>query len=363
MNHMATLLLYNSELSSAADKVFGIPLKKIDPRFLLAFNNEIKEMDLKQQLEISRMYLELLNPMVIAGIEKKKRQQKGNTIGAEYFSISDRLDPTLSTTGLFYEYYNSKDNIHRFMITQSSMSPIQIDSAFVENTGRNLLGMEYKYTINSKEDKKTFFRGRIEKDNENDFYFQAGLGYSKAVGTNFTALQLDAFPVRSGPGHVLNLYRIMFNGYQELPIGKKLKQILALESNYYTDIEYDATLVARLEYNILKLEKFQLEPLLEASIGRGSVDRRLGYPYWMAENRLYGGGGAQLTMGNDTTKFKLISDIAIFAEYDQPNFERYTGTIAYRLTDFTTINGAFEFYTIENFYSNVFSFGLQYKFK
>lgn len=363
MNHMANLLLYNSELKSAANKVFGIPLKNIDPMFLSAFNNEVKEMDLKEQLEMSRMYIELLNPLVIATIEKKKRQQMGNSLGAEYFSISDRLKPTLTNTGLFYEFYNPKGNSHRLMVTQGTMSPIQIDSFIAENTRRELLGIEYKHSINLKEEKKIYFRGRIEKDNKNDFYIQAGLGYSKAKDEKFKALQLEVFPVRSGPGHVLNLYRVFLNGYQEFPLGGKFKHILALESNYYTDQEYDAILLARLEYKLLKLEKFQLEPLVEASVGSGTVDRRFAYPYWMAQNRIYAGGGFQVTMGNENTKFHLTSDLGIFAENDQTNFERYTGTLAYRLTDYMTLNATFEFYTIENFYSNVLGFGLQYKIK
>ena len=154
----------------------------------------------------------------------------------------------------------------------------------------------------------------------------------------------------------------MFNAYKEIPLDKRFLHILGLESNYYTDGEYDTTLLGSLKYSLFKQTKFQFGPLLETALGRGSIDRRLGYPYWLAKKRIYGGGGAQLTLGNEETKFKLITDFGIFAESEQPNFERYTGTLSYRLADYTSLNGSFEVYTIKNFYSNVFRLGLQYKF-
>lgn len=361
-NHMATLLLYNGEVNEAAKITIGVPMHVRDVKLLAVLNNEVKQMDLQPQLEFYRVFQELLNLSLVIDIQKKERKEQGSSLGMEYFSINNKLDPTLSSFGLYYDYFNKKGNRHRFMLIRSAMLPIEMETLLPDNMERQLFGVDYRFDLHPNNDKNHYFHVRIEKDDTSTFYFQAGIGFNKNKGKKFTALQLEIFPVRSGPGHVLNIYRCMFNVYKEIPLGNRFLQILALESNYYTDGEYDATILANLRYDIFKESKFQFGPLLEGALGRGSIDRRSGYPYWLAKKRIYGGGGAQLTLGNDKTRFKLITDFGIFAENEQPNFERYTGNLSYRLADYTTLNSSFEVYTIKNFYSNVFRMGLQYKF-
>jgi hypothetical protein len=174
---------------------------------------------------------------------------------------------------------------------------------------------------------------------------------------------LDAFPVRTGPGHALDIYRIRFNGYKEIALGKSFKNIISLESNYYTDDEFETTGLLRLEYALLNMKKFKISPLLETSYGFGTLNRRDGFPYWIANNRLVGGGGILFTIGSPLTNFQFTTDISLFAERDQPNFERYMGQLTYKIKKFTQIRAAYEIYTIDDFFSNVFQLGLGYRFK
>jgi hypothetical protein len=81
------------------------------------------------------------------------------------------------------------------------------------------------------------------------------------------------------------------------------------------------------------------------------------------EKRVYGGGGFVLGIGTDKSAFQMVADATVFGEINQFGFERYTGNLSYRIKDFSTLNAGFEVYTIENFYSNVFQFGMVYNFK
>ena len=191
--HMATLLLYNGEVNEAAKITIVIPMHERDAKLLAVLNNEVKQMDLQPQLEFHRVFQGLLNPSVVMDIKKKERKQQGSSVGVEYFSINNKLDPTLSSFGLYYDYFNKKGNRHRFMLTRSSMLPIEMDTILPDNMERQLFGVDYRYDLHPNNDKTYYFRSRIEKDETNTFYFQAGIGLNKNKDKNFTALQLEFF--------------------------------------------------------------------------------------------------------------------------------------------------------------------------
>lgn len=363
-NHMATLMLYSSDIMGAARIVIGMPMNKVDKNIIKAINREVKEMDLRQQASFYKQYIELIDANVGKEIVSKIRENQGNEIGFETFNINDAFRPTALMNSVYFKLRNQKGNFHKIGLTQSTMYKIPPDSIIrPNNEGRDLLGLEYGYYMNSKENKNAWLRGRLERDNQNKLYYQFGIGYSTSQKLNFTSFQLDAFPVRTGPGHVLDIYRIRFNGYKEIALGKSFKNIISLESNYYTDDEFETTGLLRLEYALLNLKKFKISPLLETSYGFGTLNRRDGFPYWIANNRLVGGGGILFTIGSPLTNFQFTTDISLFAERDQPNFERYMGQLTYKIKKFTQIRAAYEIYTIDDFFSNVFQLGLGYRFK
>jgi len=361
-NHMATFYLYESKVAEAAKIAIGMPLNEVDEKLKLAINNEVQQMDLFEQLKFSRLYLDILTPTTNDIIKQKNRQYQGASIGASYNSINDRLDPTMASTGVYYQFYNAKGNAHRFTLTRSSMYAIKTLSDVESNVDKDLLGLGYSYSIRPRDEKNYFFNSRLEKDNENKFYYQVGLGYNRSNKKRFSAYRLDLFPVQSGPGYELNIYRLMLNVYKEIPLGSLFKQILSLEANYYTDSQTDAVFVGRYEYYLVNQNIFKINPYVEGAIGRGSINRRRGYPYWLAKERLFGGGGLQFTFGNEKSKFNLITDFGLFAENKERDFERYLGSLQFRPSNYLTFKGTFEVYTIENFYSNVFQFGVDYKF-
>ena len=296
-------------------------------------------------------------------VSKNNRNEQGNSVSTNSYAINNQIEPSTLSNVVSFNIYDQGLNVHSFSGTQSSMFPLNFTSENNVNTKRELFGFEYRFKRAATKKFGCIARARLERDNESQTYYQLGIGASLKGEKRINLLGLDYFPVRSGPGHILKIYRTRLANYNEFQFTKQLKQIASLEGNYYTDHQADFILLSRTEYLLVESGLFRVSPTMEAAYGLGSINRRDSYPYWMATKRAYGGGGLALGIGSETSKFQLIADASIFAEVGQPSFERYTGSLSYHIENFTTLNAGFEVYTIENFYSNVFQLGLVYSFK
>lgn len=296
-------------------------------------------------------------------VSEAARREQGSSVSTNSYAINDALQLSTLSNIVSFNIYDKGLNVHSFSGTQSSMYALNFTSENNVNTKRDLFGFEYRF---KKADSKKFVysaRARLEKDDESRTYYQLGFGVQLKGGKRFTLAGIEHFPVRSGPGHILEIYRTQFASYNKLQIGKRFKQITSFETNYYSDEQMDAIVLARLEYLATTSSFFNISPLLEFGYGLGTINRRDSYPYWMAKDRRLGGAGLTLNLGSEASKFQMVADASIFAEINQANFERYTGNLVYHIKGFTTLNAGFEVYTIENFYSNVFQFGMVYHFE
>jgi len=296
-------------------------------------------------------------------ITESARREKGNSVSTNSFTINDVLEPSTLSNVVSFNIYDKRLNVHSFSGTQSFMYGLNFTSENNVNTKRDLIGFEYRF---KKADTLRFgysARARLERDNESRTYYQIGIGASFKGEKRINLLGLDHFPVRSGPGHILEIYRTQFTSYNAFQMTKRLKQVNSFETNYYSDENADFILLSRTEYLLFESYVLKVSPLMEAAYGLGTINRRDSYPYWMAAKRIYGGGGLALSLGSKNSKFQMVADASIFTEIDQANFERYTGSLSYHIKDFTTLNVGFEVYTIDNFYSNVFQFGMAYNFE
>lgn len=360
---MSALLLFEGDVASSAEITATLPNSVEDRELRTKINLEAKNLGIKEQRQLVKKHEKLLYSNVRKDISKNLRMEEGNSVSTNSYAINDRFDPNTIGNVLSYNMYDKKFNVHSFSGTQSFMYPVNFTSENNVNTRRDLLGFEYRFKSSSSNKKGYSARARLERDNANQMYYQVGFGFTSNGESTFNSLGLDYFPVRSGPGHILEIYRTQLANYNEFQLTKQLKQIASFEGNYYTDNQGDITLLSRTEYVVAESSMFRVSPLLEVSYGLGTTDRRDGYPYWMADKRAYGGGGLALGIGSEKSAFQMIADASIFGEIGQPSFERYTGNLSYRIKDFTIINAGFEVYTIENFYSNVFQLGMVYNFK
>ncbi|APQ16699.1 DUF2194 domain-containing protein [Maribacter hydrothermalis] len=363
MNHMARILLLLGDVDGAGKIAVEIPPAKLDSDFKIAFNNEVKiENDQTQSLYISKFKI-LMDDAIVSKSAIETRKKKGHSVGFNSSAIANKLDFTLLNNSFHFGFYNKKFNLHRFSIVQGTAYTVLKDTIVLNDIDRDLLGVEYLYKAESNLTNPFWVGARIELDNFNKTFVHFNTGINFIGDNNKTTLALNVDPVSTGPGYELEIYDVEFKAKQEFKYNENFKHIFKAKGNYYTDSQYYVEGGTRLEYKLINLDKFKLSPLAEGAYALGSEDRRDGFPYWLTENRLYGGGGLQVQIGNEQSDFNLKSDFSIFAEQDEPTFQRYEGVLSYRIKDFTTINLNYTYFTIDQFFSNAFQLGIQYNFK
>lgn len=363
MNYMAQMLLLNGHTEDAGKTALSIPANKLDPDFKIAFNNEVQqETDKTRTLYINTFKI-LMDDAIVRKSKIQRRKQKGHSIGFTSNMWADKFDPTLVNNLFHFGFYNKNEDFHRFSISQANAYIILKDTLIANDQGRDLLGLEYKFSKESSEKNPYYLSARVEMDNFNSFYFHFNSGIDFLGENSKTSLQVNTHPVRTGPGYVLNIYDLGFMAQQSFNYTKNLKQKFTVNGSYFTDSQYYATGSSRIDYSLINLDKFSVGPLLEGSYSLGSEERRDGFPYWLTENRLFGGGGLSIQIGNEKSDFLLKTDFSLFTEQDEPNFERYHGNLSYRIKDFTQINLGYNYFTIDKFFGNTFQLGIQYNFK
>ncbi len=361
--HMATLLLQQGDIKGSASISSGLP-KHVETGILREeINKQIKGLNNIEKREIVDAYGNVLYSGIRKDVLSALRMEEGNSVSTNTMAINDQLDPNTISNSISYSIYDKDFNVHSFSGTQSFMYPINFIQEDDTNGMRTLYGIEYRFKQPAS--KKAAFQGRarLERDVQGEVYYQIGVGVNLSGEKRYNSVVLEHFPVRSGPGHILGIYRTQLSSYNEYQVTNKTKQIVSFEGNHYSDNELDAIIIGRTEYQVYKNSWLTLSPLIELSYARGTTDRRDGFPYWIAADRIYGGGGVAFGIGSEKSTFNFMADASLFAESSQPNFQRYTGNVSYRLKDFARILAGFEVYTIENFNSNVFQLGLIYNFK
>ncbi len=361
--HMATLLLDQGDIKGSASISSGLP-KEVETGILREeINKQIKGLNSIEKREILGAYGNVLYSGVRKDVSSALRMEEGNSVSTNTTAINDQLDPNTISNIISYSIYDEDFNVHSFSGTQSYMYPINFIEEDETNGIRTLYGIEYRFKQPASKKAAFLGRARLERDTQSEVYYQLGIGVNLLGEKRYNSIILEHFPVRSGPGHILGIYRTQLSSFNEYQVTNKTKQTISFEGNHYSDNESDAIVIGRTEYQAYKNSWLTLSPLIELSYSRGTMDRRDGFPYWMAANRVYGGGGVAFMLGSVKSKFHLLADASLFAESSQPNFQRYTGNLSYRLKDFARILAGFEVYTIENFNSNVFQLGLIYNFK
>lgn len=98
-------------------------------------------------------------------------------------------------------------------------------------------------------------------------------------------------------------------------------------------------------------------------MGRSSINPENGYPYWLIDSRIFGGGGLLFKYERSDNLIKIKAEATYFFDDYTQNFQRYAGKIDYQFLDFAEINVSFEIYVQSKFYSNNLQFGLRYYLK
>ena len=256
---MGTLMLYNGDIKTSAKIAASLPADIQNGELKTQLNKEIMSLSIADKHEMLGKYKNILYSGVRRDIYKSIRMDEGNSVSTSSFIINDKLEPNTLSNILSYNIYDEKFNVHSFSGTQSIMYPINFNLPNPDNLRRELFGFEYRFKRASSKKFGVNGRARIERDNVSNIYYQLGAGVSLIGEKSFNSFALGLFPVRNGPGHVLDIYRTQTTSYNEFKITDNLKQIVSFESNYYSDKEIDALLLGRMEYSVLN-DRFKAIP-------------------------------------------------------------------------------------------------------
>jgi len=296
-------------------------------------------------------------------LENRLRLNTASTLELKSDIFSDRLDPTYLNNEFIYSFFSRKNNKHSIGINQSSAYTVPIDFIDTNNTNHNLLGMSYNFKSRDSVGKISYNFGiRFEIDENQDTFYNLKSGLSLSRDHSYSSLELSYQPAITGPAYSLNIYRTQFTAYQEFNFKRRYEAVFSFEGNHYSDNGMDGLLSSRLGLLHKLKKRALLSPYLETAGMLGNRNYDSGFPYWTIKEQLYGGLGLRYQFNNPENRIKLNLDAAFFKDTWSGSFFRYTGQVNYPIMDYFYFNANAEFFTLKDFYSNNFNFGLKYYF-
>ena len=327
-------------------------------------NQDVKYVNSEVQNELILTQPELFKPEIKDSLITQNRIKNSNSIALQGIIASDRSNNTSFEKILTYTIKDNKGFSHGISLSNSNIYALDIEFIDFENIDRDLFGVQYQINNPFSYDKLQYWSTvRIEKDNVNKMFFQFGIGASKPKVNSYSSIAYNIYPVKNGVAHSKGIYRNQLGAYYEKHFMKIFTGIGNFESNYYTDNVFSASLSGKILYNIIKKPILKVYPYLESEYSAGSKNRPSGYPYWVLNNRFYGGGGVGLKYGIDNqTKIVFSTEAANFIDDYTDNFTRFTGQTSIRFLKYYLFKASFEYYIQSEYYSNRFNFGVQYNF-
>lgn len=370
----------------------SLPESKEKEELRIMLNADVVYEDELLQQYLLEYYPGLFLSNVSKSIAKTNRLKFGNYIESENALQTNRDRKSALTTVHSYNFYDKSQNEHRIAATYSEFYPLKVyeDSPLINlrlpyyraidekgweiNVLRRVYGIEYRYKNPFSYDKIQYWgRARLERDNYEQMYFQLGLGVNKSFNKNYSSAEVNVYPAETAPAHSKEIYQIKTSLYQSLLFMKAISTSIAVESNYYTKSNsyggtiyegaIDVTGTLRVEWDKREEKKMKFIPFLETAYTYGSAALPNGFPYWMLEHRFSGGGGLGWNYGLEENDFNAKLEVSYFLDDYADNFQRYSGTLSYRLFDYTALVGSFELFSQDKFYSNTIKLGLKHNFK
>lgn len=361
-NKMTRYYLYMDRLPDAGALLAALGSGEERQHLLRLWNAAVKTSDLEKQKILYHKYPQLLQPSIYNQIEQGIRSQPGHALRFDSNSVNDRLDPTVLQFQAGYDLDGREGKVHEIRAIRSFAYPINFLPENAANEKRDLLGIGYTMDLKERHGRKFRLGARLENDGTGQTYFHINGSAAWSKDENFKSLELKYAPVQTGPGYIAGIYQVHAEGYSEWWLSKVFKVNAGIEGNYYTDEVTDITGNIGNYIKLFNPGGWHAGPFLEASYARSTANRRDGFPYWTANNRFYGGGGLSLTIGKmDDDVYMEFSAAHFYENQAEPAFERYLGTVNFRIRKFTTLSLGGEVYTIPRFFSNAFRLGLSYQ--
>ena len=304
---------------------------------------------------------ELFTAQTLYKIKKELRYTENNSIELNTNYVEDNFDQSVWTSDATFNLKTEKGRQHSFSIRYSEVSDLVLNEFDPLNVGHQLYGLRYSYQTAMRPAKPLFsVGGGLQQDNFNQMFydFQAAISLSKE--NVFKSLSLDFAPVQTGVGISKEVYRSELTGYYERGSTKFWQTSFGLVGSYYTNGGFEGALTSRLFANFNRENKSRFSPFAELFVSAANVNQESGSPYWVIDNRIYGGGGLAWTYGQDERKFRGRLEGGYFFDSYTDGFMRITGDVSFPIKDFTYFTARFEIFNESLYYSNGVQFGIKH---
>ncbi|SKB34723.1 hypothetical protein SAMN05660776_0592 [Salegentibacter holothuriorum] len=361
---MTEYYMGRSNIKTAWEIASKLSLSRNKDRLRRQLNKDVLYLSSQEKRLLLSDYSSLFYPEVAAQIKHNLRITEGDFVRVESNIISDRLDPTSFGTEAVYGIRDKKLHQHQFGLSYYSAYAIPLQESFVNNIDEQLPGFIYRFKSRERLQKFNYgFGTRLEFNNAGKAYFHLQASASISIDSLYSSAQLSRKPAVTGPAYALDIYQTQLNIYEELQFKKKFRAILYLEGNHYSDDVQDIQALTSISMDIDLNDKSKFKPYTEVSGMLGNSNRTGGYPYWTLDERLYGGMGLAYEYLDKNNFWKLNLDAGYFLDTFSDEFQRYRGNMIWPISKYLHFNAQAEFYTLKDFYSNNFTFGLKYFLK
>lgn len=362
---MAEYYLGRSEMLKAWKLASQLPESSNKERLQRQLNNTVVYLNPEQKRLLLKEYPSLFYPEVASKIEQNLRITQGDFVQIGSNIISDRLDPTSVGLEAVYGTRDKKFNEHQFGLSRYNAYAIPFQGEFENNGDMELYGLVYRFKTRERIEKFNFgFGSRLEFNDAGKAYLHLEASASIAKDSLYSSFQFFRKPAITGPAYILDIYQTQLNVYEELQFKEKFQAVFYIEGNHYDDEDVmDVQALTSLSMNLRLNKMAKFRPYTELSGMLGNSNRSNGFPYWTLDERFYGGLGLAYEYVNENNFWKINLDAGYFLDTFSDEFQRYRGSVVWPVTKYLHLNTQAEFYTLKNFYSNNFTFGLKYFLK
>lgn len=327
-------------------------------------NKDVIYVSTDLQKELLNEHSKLFRNSVKDSLKEYIRIKESNSVQFSGDIASDRSYNTSFDKISTFTLKDNKNFSHNISFTNSDIYALNTSIIDSSNVNKELYGFQYK--INNPITNKLHYwsKARLEKDRGNDIFIQFGVGANLSKKKSFSSISYNVHPVKNAITYNRGIYRNRLGIYHENNLNKAVTLIGYAEGNYYSSDVSTVSLSGKIQYHLIKKPNVKCFPFLESEYSYGTINQPSGYPFWVLENRLYGGGGVGGQFGNkETSKLMFRADAAHFSDDYSDYFTRFNGKLSIRFLKYYVFQTSAEYYIQSEYYSNRFNFGLQYYLK
>jgi hypothetical protein len=361
---MSKLMLYNKKTNRSWEVASTIQKDVVRDSVKELLNAEVIYAERVTQKELLDKYTDLFKKETQEQILTAIRKEEHNFAEVKLAVLGDNNRQTSFEKKATYTIRGKNKTKHAITASHTDLYEIKnVSMDDEDNIDKVVYGADYTFRKQSEKGGKEFSVNiGVEVDEKQNGYFNAKTSFAISKEKQFTSTEASVAPAQTSAAYEKNIYRAQLSSYHFNRVADWLKSTLYVEGRYYTDENYEASATARLDLESASKKYFKVIPLVEASISRSSIDQVSDYPYYMVDKRFYTGGGAELKLGSEQSKFNISVEATTFIDNDLGNFNRYRANSSLKIGDYTVLKAAAELSTQPGAYSNFLSVGMSYIF-